>query len=391
MATDVPPHGTALDSADRPPTVGAASRADIRVTVDAHFSYDIEVRPRLLADYGRILRERFGDPTLAVLTDRFVDAIHGTALRASLAEADFRPHFITIAPGEPSKCMATIERAIGELAGAGFDRRGVLVNFGGGVVTDTGGFLASCYMRGVSYVNFATTLIGQLDASIGGKVAVNAPMAKNMIGAFHHPRHVAADPMLLATLDRRDMRSGLAEAIKVAIINGPGLFEILETEVEAISGKDPAILGGVVREAARLKMDLIAPDPYEVDLRRALNLGHTLGHPIETALGYRAIKHGEAVAVGIQTAVRIARHRNIISRSDALRMDAVFAAHDLRDIGIELPIETIVEKIRYVRLIRGKHLHFVLPRAIGDVVIVDDLSDDEIRRGFLDYVSGRLA
>src|SRR5262249_26355858 len=169
-------------------------------------------------------------------------------------------------------------------------------------------------------VNFATSLMAQVDAAVGGKVAVNTPAAKNLVGAFHHPELVLGDPELLATLSARDFRSGLAEAIKVGIIGCPELFERLERERDAVIARAPATMVAIAGLAAKVKMDWIGRDPYERDLRRPLNLGHTIGRPIETEFGYRRIRHGEAVAIGIGVATAIALRKGLLAPAAARRI-----------------------------------------------------------------------
>jgi 3-dehydroquinate synthase len=367
------------------PHAAIARPVPLEVTVEARHRYEILVERGLLARYGALLRSQVGAVSVAVLTDHDVHARYGAALLESLARAGLTAETLLVSPGEQSKSLEVLGVLLERLAAISFDRRGVIVNFGGGVICDLGGFLASTYMRGVAYVNFSTTLIGQVDASVGGKVAVNSPVAKNLIGAFHHPRHVAGDPELLATLTHRDFRSGMAEAIKVAIISGPELFATLEQRQAAVTARDPDVLGSVILEAARLKVELLRPDPYEQDLQRALNLGHTLGHPIETEMGYRGIKHGEAVAIGMGVATAIALEKELIPPSAARRIFDLLQAYDL--LGFEEPIDAarVVERVRYIRLIRGKHLYFVLPEDVGRVRITDALEDQDLVRGFADY------
>lgn len=359
--------------------------AGFAVEIERRWRYEVRFQRGLLARYGMELADAVGLRSIAVLTDEEVRRRYGDALLDSLRTAGYEPTLLVVPPGERSKSLETLGLLLDRLADCGFDRRGIIVNFGGGVICDLGGFLASTYMRGVDYVNFSTTLIGQLDASIGGKVAVNARVAKNLIGAFHHPRHVAGDPELLATLTARDFRSGMAEAIKVAIVNGPALFQRLERDGDQVRARAPDVLQEVVAEAASLKMLLINLDPYEADLRRPLNFGHTLGHPIETEFAYLGIKHGEAVAYGIGVATAIARRQGRVDAATAERIFALLQAYDL--LGFEQPIpgDKVVARVRFVRMIRGNHLYFVLPRAVGEVEITDALSDRDLVAGFADY------
>lgn len=347
----------------------------------------MDYRAGLLDAYGPICRAVLPTPkgTIVILSDERVAGLYGRRLLDSLAAVDLTAELLAVPDGECSKSMEQFARLLDELARVGMDRRGLLVNFGGGVISDLGGFVAAAYMRGIAYANFSTSLIGQLDASIGGKVAINSERAKNLIGAFHHPVHVAGDPLLLETLGARDIRSGIAEAIKVGVIASPPLTELLETRYREVINRDPTTITQVVQLAAQLKIDLLAADPYEADLRRPLNFGHTLGHPIETEFAYRGIRHGEAVAVGMAVATLIARNRNAISEADAARILNLLDAYELLDSTPTIHPELVLKHLNCVRLIRGKQLHFVLPTRIGGVLITDALSNGELLRGFAAY------
>lgn len=355
------------------------------VQVEARHAYTVTYEPGLLDRYGEVFVEALGPRPVAVLTDERVERLHGDRLFASLDAAGLRHRVFSIPDGERSKNLETFASLIDRMARAGVDRRSVVLNFGGGVISDLGGYVAASYMRGIDYVNLATSLIGQVDASVGGKVAVNADLAKNFIGAFHHPRHVAGDPALIRTLSDRDFRSGMAEIIKVAIISSPALFARLETERAAILRRDPVVLTEVIEEAARLKMDLIALDPYERDLRRPLNFGHTIGHPIETEFSYANIRHGEAVAIGMGVATTIATRRGIVPSEDAARIFGLLRAYGLASFPETIRPDRVVEHVRYVRLIRANRLHYVLPTRVGAVLITDDVEDAELVRGFEEY------
>lgn len=363
----------------------AAPSTEFRVELERRFAYRFTCRPGLLDDYGAHLARTVGRPRIVVVTDERVLELHGAALARSLSRAGHRYDVLAVPPGETSKSLENFERLLGDFTALHVDRRSLVVCFGGGVISDLGGFAASAYMRGIAYANLPTTLIGQLDASIGGKVAVNTAEAKNLIGAFHHPIDVACDPRLLATLDARELRSGAAEGIKVALIDGVELFERIEREAARLDARDPAFLAALVAEAARIKVRLLAPDPFEHDLRRPLNLGHTLGHPLETAYAYRGLRHGEAVAVGIGIATCLARRRSLLAPADAERILALLARADLLWTGEELPVDLLLDGLEHVRRIRAGKLHFVLPTAIGGVQIVDELAPRELRTGIEEY------
>lgn len=359
--------------------------ATFSVSVERHRGYPVIYEIGLLDRFGALFVEHFGDRRAIVLTDRRVGKLLGERLGASFAAVGRRPDVITIPEGEGSKSLETYSLLLDRLATLECDRRTVLVCCGGGVISDTGGFVASSYMRGIDYVNLPTTLLGQVDACVGGKVAVNARQAKNLFGAFHHPSLVVGDPGLLGTLSTRDFRSGLAEAVKVAFLAGPELFERLEACIEPIMARDPLVLTGLIAEAARLKMDMIASDPYEADLRRPLNFGHTIGHPIETEFQYRGIRHGESVAAGMGVATSVSLSRGLIEPSLAERVFDLLARFGLPGIDDELRPDRIIQHLRHVRLIRGCSLHFVLPVALGEVLITDEVDEAELVAGFEDY------
>lgn len=362
---------------------GKPFQYEVRVPTD--YRYSVIYQTGLLSRYGEVVKAHFGPVSVGVLTDSRVGKLYADALLDSFRNSGLEANLVTVPEGETSKSLETFGFLLERLAELRFDRRAVLVNFGGGVITDLGGFVASAYMRGIAYTNFGTSLLAQLDSSVGGKVAVNARVAKNMIGAFYHPRHVAGDPALLKTLSFRDFKSGLAEAIKVAVIMSPELFHILEKKRPRILKREPAIMTTVVGLASKLKMDMISRDPYENDLRRPLNFGHTIGHPIETEFAYKRIRHGEAVGIGMGVATAIARRKGIVSREDAERIFDLLAAYDL--LGFSEPInpDNVVEHVRYVRLIRANKLHFVLPRAVGAVEITDGVDNGDLVKGFEDY------
>lgn len=363
-----------------------AEGSGFRVEVPRHDAYDVLVEPGLLTRYGQVLRDEVGVKAVFVLSDRRVQRLYGPALEATLRAAGLAQQWIVVPEGERSKSLATLARVLDDLAALGCARRDLILNCGGGVISDLGGFVAATFMRGLRYANFSTSLIGQLDASIGGKVAVNAKVAKNLFGAFHHPAHVGADPEVLRTLSARDFRSGMAEAIKVAILDASGgLCRLLEREHARAKARDPVVLAEVVTLAGRIKAELLAPDPYERDLERPLNLGHTIGHPIETEYRYQRIRHGEAVAIGMGVATCLSLRRRAIGRADAERIFALLLCYDLLGFWEPVRAEAIFEHMHYVRKIRGNHLHFVLPTSIGSVRITEDVDRAALAQAFDDY------
>ncbi|MFZ4517061.1 MAG: iron-containing alcohol dehydrogenase [Microthrixaceae bacterium] len=338
----------------------------------------VEVRAGLLDDLPEILATRFGRPRMVVLTDSGVADLYARPLVDALGATSVDATLVVVPEGEGSKSLVCFEQVIGAMHEARFDRRSLLVNVGGGMITDLGGYAAASYMRSVAYVNVPTTLLAQHDSGIGGKVAVNAPWAKNFVGAFHHPEAVYCDPLVLGTLDGRDLRCGVSESLKVALCGAPGLFELLEQRRAEVLAAEPAVVEEVVRRSAAHKLALLAPDPYEVDLRRALNLGHTLGHALESELAYGDVLHGEAVALGVAVATEMAMERGRCSRADGERILAL-----IRDYGLvpPVPMDRVVasaDRIDDIRLIRGGSLNYVLPTGLRSVEIVPDLPVAEV-------------
>ncbi len=381
----------------RQSTPGAKPSVEVRrfaVTVPRTDRYDVVVEPGLIKRYGALLRDELQADDVFVLTERRVHKLYGAELEQSLAAAGLRQQWVTVPEGERAKSLVTFARVLDQLADLGCARRSVIVNFGGGAVSDLGGFVAASFMRGIRYVNLATSLIAQVDAAVGGKVAVNARLAKNLYGAFHHPSHVGADPTLLRTLSERDFRSGMAEAIKVAILDDSGeLAALLERQHAAARGRDPYALGEIVELAARLKMDWISRDPYERDLRRPLNLGHTIGHPIETEYQYKKIRHGEAVAIGLGVATCLSLRKRLIAEDQADRIFALLRRYGLLGFWEPVRAQAVFGHLQIVRRIRGNNLHFVLPTKMGAVQITDDVDRPALAQAFDDYeeVVTRLA
>lgn len=261
--------------------------------------------------------------------------------------------------GEAAKTLAGLERVIGALVAEGLDRQGVVVAFGGGTILDVAGFAAAVYLRGIPWVAVPTTLLAQVDAAHGGKTAIDHPAAKNLVGAFHPPAEVLCDTDLLRTLPAREVRSGLAEVVKHAVIGAPGLLDRAGRD-------DPATF---VEEAAAVKLAIVARDPRERGERRLLNLGHTLGHAYERASGY-ALSHGEAVALGLRAACRIAaRHCGF---REGAAVEAALDRCGLPSRG-SLPFEVLSGALAHDKKRAGRSLVWVLPVALGDVRVFDDV------------------
>jgi 3-dehydroquinate synthase len=330
----------------------------------------------------QLLAARVRGRPVWIVTDTEVAYWHGRTLIDFLRKRSVPIHSTSLAPGEASKSLDSVRAIMDWMSATGFSRRDTLVAFGGGMVVDTTGLVASIYMRGVPYLNLATTLLAQVDAAIGGKVGVDHGSAKNLIGSFYEPQAVISCTEYLSSLDSRELRCGLAEVIKKAVIASPRLFDYLENHLGQIIGGSTSVLYEVVRSASILKAALIEADPYESDLRRPLNFGHTVGHAVETATGYGPVRHGEAVAFGIAVAVDIALRRGVIGPVDASRITRLLAASGLPvriDALAATPrTDNLVAALDKIRQVRAGSLRFVLPAAIGATEIVDDVTSAEI-------------
>ena len=320
-----------------------------------------------------------------VLTSPEIWALWGKKFLAAFPKSD-APTVLFLPAGERHKRLTQIERLASELASAGADRSSLLIAFGGGIIGDLGGFLAAIYMRGIDYIQIPTTLLAQVDSSVGGKTGVNLATGKNLIGSFHHPRAVFADIEVLQTLPDRELRAGLFESVKAGIIRDPALFRFMEHNAAAILARDPDALERVIVAAIRMKAGVVAIDERESALRMILNYGHTLGHAIEAATGFRALLHGEAIAWGMLAALQIALARKTVGPDQAERIEQTILAY-----GPLPPFRATLAKLLAAagrdKKNRAGTRRFILPKGIGNAIVVEDVSEAEL----LTAINGLLA
>src|SRR5580658_249561 len=341
-------------------------------------SYEAVIENGVLARAGSILSELLPQASrIFVITVPPVRRRWGAKLIKSLRSAGFKPEVIGMANGETAKRLATIETLAEKLSRMGADRKAVIIALGGGVVGDVAGLLASLYMRGVELVQIPTTVLAQVDASIGGKTGVNLGAGKNLLGTFYHPRVVLIDPEVLRTLPNREYRAGLYEALKCGIIGDLDLFLRFETKRAQILKRDPGEIEGVIAQAVKLKAEVVSADEHEGGLRRVLNLGHTIGHALEAETGYRSLLHGEAVAWGLVAATDIALS---VGRADSVTAgritDAVLSLGPLPELKVSA--HKILARLQADKKTQGGVVHFVLPREIGKVEIASDVPDSVV-------------
>jgi 3-dehydroquinate synthase len=335
--------------------------------------YQAWIENGLLSRAGSVLSELLPQASrIFVVTVPPVRKRWGSKLVKSLQAGGFTPQVIPMPDGEPSKRLATVEALADKLARMGADRKAVIVALGGGVVGDVSGLLASLYMRGIELVQVPTTVLAQVDASIGGKTAVNLVAGKNLLGTFHHPRVVLIDPAVLKTLPDREFRAGLYEALKCGIIGNVELFLRFEQNRARILKRDPAELEWLITQSVRLKAEVVSADEREDGLRRVLNLGHTIGHALEAETGYRRLLHGEAVAWGMIAATNIARS---VGRTDSVTAgrisEAVLSLGRLPEVNVNP--RKILNRLQSDKKTQNGVVHFVLPREIGKVEVASDV------------------
>ena len=299
---------------------------------------------------------------------------HGEQVQRALGGAE--P--ILLPDGERYKNLQAVAKVYDALIRANADRGSAIVAIGGGVIGDTAGFAAATFLRGITLAHVPTTLLAQVDSSIGGKVGVNHTLGKNLIGAFHQPRVVIIDPVLLQTLPRREFRSGLYEVVKYGMIASRGLFDLLTTENKAVFDRHHGILVQAIVESCRIKADVVSKDERESGLRRILNYGHTVGHALEAVTKYRRYRHGEAIAYGMLAAADLAVARGALAELERQALAQLIAQLGPLPPITDLPIDEILEAVRRDKKVVNGRLHFVIAIEIGATMTIDDVTEAEL-------------
>jgi 3-dehydroquinate synthase len=351
-----------------------AAPGSLRLTVrTASASYPVEIAPNLSERLGVALtsldlpRRRF------VVASTTVWRLHGDRFHGLTSEEP-----ILLPDGERFKHVGTVGRVYDGLVRAQADRASTIVAIGGGVLGDIAGFAAATYLRGVPYVQVPTTLLAQVDSAIGGKVGVNHPMGKNLIGAFHQPAAVVVDPSLLSTLPRREFRAGLYEVVKYGLIASRPLFDRISGSLDALFARDTTALVPAIGDCCAIKATIVASDEREAGPRRVLNLGHTVGHALEAVTKYRRFRHGEAVAYGLLAAAELAVARGVMPETDRRMLVKTIAKMGPLPAVADLEAPQVVEAAGRDKKVIAGTLHFVLPRTIGSTEIVTDVTSAEL-------------
>jgi 3-dehydroquinate synthase len=339
--------------------------------------YPVYLGSGLLPQVASRLR-KFTAPNsrIFIVTSPEIWALWGKKLLSGFGESV--PEVLFLPAGEAHKRMASVEKLATALSESGADRSSLLIAFGGGILGDLTGFLAAIYMRGIDYVQIPTTLLAQVDSSVGGKTGANLSTGKNLIGSFHHPRAVFADVDVLHTLPPRELRAGLQECVKAGIIRDAALFRYMERNAETILAADDAALTRVIAAAVRMKADVVARDEREGGLRMILNYGHTLGHAIETVTHYRGLLHGEAVGWGMLAATELSRMRGLLTAAQAERIQRVILTYGPLP-RFRAKAETLLEATARDKKNRAGTRRFVLAEKIGQAAIVEDITEAELR------------
>jgi 3-dehydroquinate synthase len=343
-------------------------------------SYPIIIREGLLGEIGIDLSERAIAKRYGVIADEYVASLFGETILDSLAAQEIGAELVTFPRGEENKNLQTVAMLASSLAQRGFDRQDGLLALGGGVTGDITGFLAATYMRGISFVQVPTTLLAQVDSSVGGKTGVDIPEGKNLVGAFYQPRCVYIDSRVLSALPESELLNGLAEVIKYGVIYDHTFFEFLEKRRQDILALDLSVLEEVIATSCAIKAAVVEKDERESDLRRILNYGHTIGHAIEAASGY-SLAHGLAVAIGMVAAAELAVLKGILPAHEKKRIKKLITDFGLPvDIPGELDRQEIMGYLKTDKKTIGGRVFFVLPTEIGRVTITDDVDEKDIHR-----------
>lgn len=341
-------------------------------------SYPIHIGSGLLTRVELIL-PHIKQKKVVVVTNTTVAPLYLETIQSALESAGVSLLPVILPDGEQFKTWETLNLVFDALLGARCERGTTLVALGGGVIGDMGGFAAACYQRGMPFIQVPTTLLSQVDSSVGGKTAINHPLGKNMIGAFYQPKLVLADISTLNTLPERELKAGLAEVIKYGLIRDLDFYVWLEENLEKLLARDPAALTYAIHRSCANKAEVVAADEKETGERALLNLGHTFGHAIETGMGYGKWLHGEAIAAGTLIAAELSRQLGWLDESALERIERIFVRAGLPVFGPKLGVARYLELMSHDKKVQDGKLRLVLLREIGKAVVSDQASDEKIR------------
>jgi len=372
---------------------------EITVKITEDKEYKVYIEKGILNSLGEYLSKTIENKRIIIISNSLVNCLYGVKLLSSLKRGGFNLNLIDlieIPDGEKYKSLSTAKYLYDELLKRKVDRTTTLIALGGGVIGDLTGFVAATYMRGLPLVHIPTTLLAQVDSSIGGKVAVDHPLAKNIIGNFYQPKAVYTDPEVLQTLSDKDIKNGIVEAIKIAVIKSPVFFKWLEKNIDQLLKKYKDLLYELVKEAVSLKVDIVLKDPWESGLRKVLNFGHSIGHALEVRVGYQDLSHGEAVALGMLIETKISRNRGICSEEfeEKIRKILSFLPSSLSFPRKRESIFKYIKNIDYNQFwetltldkknYQGR-MTFILPEVLGKVSLIDNINKEEVIKALKEF------
>ncbi len=342
-------------------------------------AYPIHLGCSILDQLPELVRATGVGGKLGIVTDSNVGPLYADAVVESLSAAGFNVVVHTMAAGEPNKRMAAVEDICGTFLAGGLDRTSLVLALGGGVVGDVAGYAAASFMRGIPFIQIPTTIVAQVDSSVGGKTGVNHPLGKNTIGAFHQPLGVLVDMALLQSLPDRELRAGLAEAIKHGIIADADLFSYMESNATAILAKTQANLVVPIRRSCEIKAAVVAADEKEHGARANLNYGHTFGHAIESVTHYEQFLHGEAIALGMVAAGALSLELGLVDEAFVERQRNIFVAYGLPVNWSEIPVDEVIQAMQKDKKVRAGTLKFIVADRMGHVIHRTDITEAQVR------------
>lgn len=339
-------------------------------------SYNIQIGDNILPMLGVYLEQLKVGKKVFLVTNQAVRYLYGGIVEMSLAEKGYETIIFEMRDGEEYKTLATAEKIYNLAFEGGLDRFSPVLALGGGVVGDVAGFVAATYQRGLPFIQVPTTLLAQVDSSVGGKVAVNHPQGKNMIGAFYQPSMVIADTSTLGSLPDREIRSGMAEIIKYGVIWDEVFFSWLEENMIRLLALDAKYVVQAVVQSCRIKAGVVEEDETEQGIRAVLNFGHTVGHAVEALTGYKAYKHGEAVGIGMAAAAKLAVKKGLLIKSDSERIiNLILRAGLPVDLPEGISSKELIDRLHRDKKVTGGKLTFIFPKSIGNVIIDRDVKE----------------
>lgn len=342
-------------------------------------SYPIYIQEGILDSVGKYISELDLSDRAVIISDNKVGDLYGSVVTESLDKHDIECDLFTVPQGESSKSLDTCAKLFTKMIQKRFERGSLLIALGGGMVGDLAGFVAATFLRGIPFIQLPTSLLAQIDSSVGGKVAVNHPLGKNLIGAFYNPRLVLIDPDTLETLPEREIRAGMGEVIKYGLIWDKNFFGYLDRNLEGlIILEDKEVLAQVILNCVKVKANVVSKDMHEGGIRKILNFGHTIGHAIEASTDYGRFKHGETVTLGMQAEACISHEKGLLDRSDFLKVESFLERIRIDGDLSDIEDNTLVEKMRLDKKVARKKINFILLEGIGKAQVRDDVGKELI-------------